>query len=529
MIRVTRGGEKMMKSNAVNAMLFVPKTLESSKAETSKGNFSSDDSFMDILNKSFTARKESEKVNVRRMQLHRDLIKINKLERTTNKDSFDPKLKSVSKTLNSEANSAVEVPKAERKAKPEVEGIKNTSENTEEKREINSLEALVALLEELMARLDSKLEESVPAMVEGAWEDLSIVQSETVSPMEVLAALIAGNSEDLVALINKMAENQESPDIKVLAEEIQGFIEKLTNVQDGSALAETTVEVEKVEAASKDLFNQLKARCGQLIEKLNEKVSKLNETSTLAKEQAPELKMDPALTPEIAPEENVQEVSVKIEAETKREANDSKSDMLASSKEAEITNVKVATTENENIFDSFVVQNQQVPVENLNQPVNLEKMQLPLTEKPLAQTVTNQVMMKVKLMAGENKQEMEMHLKPDTLGKLSIKIIHERGEILAKITAENQQVKEILESNMQMLKDALEKSGLTVQNLSVSVGNGDEDGQDKGNDNQKGRAQSANLAGTINSSSLADADRIDLRRRIEKEYFKETSQINLTA
>ena len=191
--------------------------------------------------------------------------------------------------------------------------------------------------------------------------------------------------------------------------------------------------------------------------------------------------------------------------------------------------MKVATTENENIFDSFVVQNQQVPVENLNQPVNLEKMQLPLTEKPLAQTVTNQVMMKVKLMAGENKQEMEMHLKPDTLGKLSIKIIHERGEILAKITAENQQVKEILESNMQMLKDALEKSGLTVQNLSVSVGNGDEDGQDKGNDNQKGRAQSANLAGTINSSSLADADRIDLRRRIEKEYFKETSQINLTA
>ena len=59
------------------------------------------------------------------MQLHRDLIKINKLERTTNKDSFDPKLKSVSKTLNSEANSAVEVPKAERKAKPEVEGIKH--------------------------------------------------------------------------------------------------------------------------------------------------------------------------------------------------------------------------------------------------------------------------------------------------------------------------------------------------------------------------------------------------------------------
>ncbi len=169
-----------------------------------------------------------------------------------------------------------------------------------------------------------------------------------------------------------------------------------------------------------------------------------------------------------------------------------------------------------------------MPKENLNQPVSFEKSQLPLSEKPLAQTVTNQVMMKVKLMAGENKQEMEMHLKPDSLGKLSLKIIHERGEILAKITAENQQVKGILESNMQMLKDALEKSGLTVQSLSVSVGNGKENGQNKENSDGKGRAQSARLEPTRTFSQV-DADKLHLRARIEKEYFNDSSQINLTA
>jgi len=42
--------------------------------------------------------------------------------------------------------------------------------------------------------------------------------------------------------------------------------------------------------------------------------------------------------------------------------------------------------------------------------------------------------------------------------------------VMAKFVAENQQVKQILETNMQTLKDSLEKQGLNVQGFSVSVG-----------------------------------------------------------
>ena len=124
---------------------------------------------------------------------------------------------------------------------------------------------------------------------------------------------------------------------------------------------------------------------------------------------------------------------------------------------------------------------------------------------------------------------MEIHLKPDSLGRLSLKIIHERGEILAKITTENQQVKEILESNMQMLKDALEESGFNVQSLSVSVGNGKENSQYKENRDGKDKVQSSGLERMTIVSSQADTDRLHLRARIEKEYFNDTSQINMTA
>ncbi len=73
----------------------------------------------------------------------------------------------------------------------------------------------------------------------------------------------------------------------------------------------------------------------------------------------------------------------------------------------------------------------------------------------------------------EDKSEMIIKLKPDHLGKVTVEIAVENGNIVAKFLAESQKVKEILESNMQDLKDHLAKQGMVVQDLSVSVENND--------------------------------------------------------
>ena len=167
--------------------------------------------------------------------------------------------------------------------------------------------------------------------------------------------------------------------------------------------------------------------------------------------------------------------------------------------------------------------------DNSGKPISIQtdkviKNTLPLAEKPMSQAVTNQVMMKVKLMAGENKQEMEMQLKPESLGKLSLKIIHERGEVLAKITAENEQVKGVLDSNMQLLKDALEKNGFTVQSLSVSVGNGNDEG--RANQDFQGQRSS----GTKNTEGIQASTRVtEPIYTSSRDYYDQSSQINLTA
>ena len=85
--------------------------------------------------------------------------------------------------------------------------------------------------------------------------------------------------------------------------------------------------------------------------------------------------------------------------------------------------------------------------------------------------VIKQVSEKIDVNLFEDKSEMIIKLKPDHLGKVTVEIAVENGNITAKFLAESEKVKEILESNMQDLKDHLAKQGMNIQDLSVSVGN----------------------------------------------------------
>ncbi len=96
-------------------------------------------------------------------------------------------------------------------------------------------------------------------------------------------------------------------------------------------------------------------------------------------------------------------------------------------------------------------------------------------------SVFQQAIEKAETFLSEDKTEMVIQLKPESLGKISLRVIHERGEIVARFMAESDQVKAILESNMQLLRDSLHKNGVSVQSLSVSVGQ-QNTGQDSGND-----------------------------------------------
>ncbi len=76
---------------------------------------------------------------------------------------------------------------------------------------------------------------------------------------------------------------------------------------------------------------------------------------------------------------------------------------------------------------------------------------------------------KARVILTDEKSEIVIDLKPESLGRLSLKIVTENGAVAARFTADSYQVKEVLEANMQALRDSLERQGLNVQGFSVSV------------------------------------------------------------
>lgn len=107
------------------------------------------------------------------------------------------------------------------------------------------------------------------------------------------------------------------------------------------------------------------------------------------------------------------------------------------------------------------------------------------TEAVPRREIAFQIVEKAKVLLTGDKSEMIMDLKPDHLGKLSLKLVTERGIVVAKFVAENEEVRAAIEANMDTLKESLEKQGFSIQEFSVSVNHNKSRNQDGYRENQK--------------------------------------------
>ncbi|SCY14195.1 flagellar hook-length control protein FliK [Alkaliphilus peptidifermentans] len=84
--------------------------------------------------------------------------------------------------------------------------------------------------------------------------------------------------------------------------------------------------------------------------------------------------------------------------------------------------------------------------------------------------IIHQVVNKMEVLVLNHKSEMKLQLSPENLGSLTIKITVEEGVLTGKVFAENPQVKELIENNLNQLKINLGEKGISVSSLEVSVG-----------------------------------------------------------
>lgn len=87
------------------------------------------------------------------------------------------------------------------------------------------------------------------------------------------------------------------------------------------------------------------------------------------------------------------------------------------------------------------------------------------------QDITNQIVEQIKITINPSQTAMELQLNPENLGKVNLSVVYKEGVMTAHFTAQNEAVKEALESQIQVLKDNFSNQGLKVESVEVTVSN----------------------------------------------------------
>jgi hypothetical protein len=120
--------------------------------------------------------------------------------------------------------------------------------------------------------------------------------------------------------------------------------------------------------------------------------------------------------------------------------------------------------------------------------------------------------------------EMRMTLKPEVLGHLRMHVITENHSVVVRIVAENGMVKDVIEGNLQALKDSLAGQGLAVDDVEVSIEQEYENKDPKGNQNQL--RHSRRSAGSGKDESITrGSDKNEALHREEGEAENENHSI----
>jgi flagellar hook-length control protein FliK len=106
--------------------------------------------------------------------------------------------------------------------------------------------------------------------------------------------------------------------------------------------------------------------------------------------------------------------------------------------------------------------------------------------------------------------ELRIQMRPESLGEVKLRIRIEGDVVFARIQVENPQVKQIVESNMQQLKDSLAQQNLQTGSLEVHVGNDGGRGSDDGEVRGESSAESRMTVEAVGANGSADSDALSM-------------------
>lgn len=123
------------------------------------------------------------------------------------------------------------------------------------------------------------------------------------------------------------------------------------------------------------------------------------------------------------------------------------------------------------VRSSNIIENIETKVSDLDQIKNKEVIEV--KNKPFAldkNDVISQIKDRLIIKVNNDNHQAKITLKPKELGDVTIRLLMKDGNLLGKISVENHEIKNLLDNNLNQLKDNLVSKGVNVEGFSVSVG-----------------------------------------------------------
>lgn len=139
-------------------------------------------------------------------------------------------------------------------------------------------------------------------------------------------------------------------------------------------------------------------------------------------------------------------------------------------------------------------------------PVDLANKLSSVNSRSLEESIITQVTQRFQGAVKNGIHEIRLVLRPDSLGDVRMTIQMEGDIVTARIQVENQQVKQIIESNLQNLKDSLEEQNLQAGSFDVNINRNSRDGE-QNNDELAGNANSSEENGDKNTTASGDSEK----------------------
>lgn len=306
-----------------------------------------------------------------------------------------------------------------------------------------------------------------PQRTEQTAKTEDIAEADTVTdPQEETAgeeAGVAAAAQQLLADIAQMLE--------ITPEELQGALDELG--LDASALLEAgTINQLVAQVAAEGDLSALVTDSGlaDLAKELNtmvsEMVGQLQEENAAADPQALKDALADALM-QAAKENPVTEEAVPVNEmpqtlaenegdDTQKELADKRRDRSDRFEEHAMDAVAQLNAETAN-----------ADVTDIADTVRNQTEQLRYTTNP--QEIMDQVLDQIKTQVKDDMTSLDMVLHPASLGHVALNLTSRDGAVTAQLTAQNENVREALQSQIQILKENLEQAGVKIEAVEVTV------------------------------------------------------------